>query len=121
MTILPLYKVQTNELITLHDHQVFAHEFPSLIYFLTMMWYLCISLAVLALIKNANCSCNYRMSHFPPEAPVPVSNFSYTGLTGHLNWYGLSKTANVLCLTGTHQSPIDISSSSSTIIDILDY
>lgn len=43
---------------------------------------------------------------------MPVNNFSYTGLTGPLNWFGLNKTANVLCSTGTHQSPIDIGNSS---------
>lgn len=76
------------------------------------MWYFCTSLAVLALLKSANCSCNYGTSHFTREALVPVNNFSYTGLTGPLNWYGLNKTANVLCSTGTHQSPIDIGNSS---------
>lgn len=81
------------------------------------MWYFCISLAVIALLGNANCSCNYRKSHFPREAVVPISNFSYTGLTGPLNWYGLNKTANVLCSTRTHQSPIDIDNSLGVWID----
>lgn len=81
-------------------------------FFLAEMWYFCTSLAALALFTSANCSCNYGTSHFPREASVPVNNFSYTGLTGPLNWYALNKTANVLCSTGTQQSPIDIGKSS---------
>jgi carbonic anhydrase len=67
------------------------------------MWYFYTNLAVLALLGSANCSC---------KDPVKISNYSYDGLTGPLNWYALGKTAdkipNELCSTGTHQSPIDI-------------
>jgi carbonic anhydrase len=78
------------------------------------MWYLYLSLAVLTLLRSVNCSCNYGTSHFPREASVPVNNYSYTGLSGPLNWYALNKTANALCSIGTHQSPIDIGNSSGT-------
>ncbi|MCJ1259635.1 hypothetical protein MMC24_007474 [Lignoscripta atroalba] len=36
--------------------------------------------------------------------------FSYTGLRGPLNWYGLNREANKLCSVGTHQSPIVVNS-----------
>lgn len=75
-------------------------------YFQTRMCYFYTSLAVLALLGSANCSCNH---------PVKVNNYSYDGLTGPLNWYALDKTdkeiPNKLCSTGTRQSPIDINTS----------
>jgi carbonic anhydrase len=43
---------------------------------------------------------------------VPTKDYSYTGLTGPLNWYGLNKTANEKCSTGMYQSPIEIDGSS---------
>lgn len=55
-----------------------------------------------------NAACNYGTLEFPREAQVPASKFSYDGLTGPLNWYGLNTTANAMCDHGTNQSPITI-------------
>jgi carbonic anhydrase len=73
-------------------------------------------LTVSALLECANSACNYRTSHFPALPSAPVNKFSYVGLSGPLNWYGLNKTANVLCSTGMYQSPIDIGNSSGTSV-----
>lgn len=60
----------------------------------------------LALAAPAFASCDYGTHLYPREHTVPVSTFGYNGLIGPLNWYGLNKTANELCATGQHQSPI---------------
>ncbi|PNY28636.1 Uncharacterized protein TCAP_01439 [Tolypocladium capitatum] len=62
-------------------------------------------------------ACNYGTSYFPREPNVTVGSFGYTGLNGPLNWYGLNKTANKLCATGRHQSPININASIPTSSD----
>lgn len=73
-------------------------------------------LTVSVLLESANSACNYRTSHFPSLPSVPVNKFSYVGLSGPLNWYGLNETANVLCSTGMNQSPIDIGNFSGTSV-----
>jgi carbonic anhydrase len=80
------------------------------------MWFFYPSLAVLALLRCANCACNYGTSHFPRAVSVPVNHFSYVGLSGPLNWYGLNKSANAMCALGMNQSPIDIGNSSGTSV-----
>jgi carbonic anhydrase len=70
---------------------------------------------ILAIVGVALSACNYGTSSFPREPSVPVSKFSYVGLTGPLNWYGLNKTANFLCDKGMNQSPIDIIPSAITL------
>jgi carbonic anhydrase len=47
---------------------------------------------------------------------VPVNKYSYVGLSGPLNWYGLNQTANAMCAVGMNQSPIDIGNSSMTSV-----
>lgn len=69
----------------------------------------------LSLVAPALAACDYGTHLYPREHIVPVSTFGYTGLTGPLNWYSLNKTANKLCATGEHQSPINLDSSISTI------
>lgn len=64
--------------------------------------------AALSLAAPAFASCNYGTHLYPRSETVPISNFSYTGLTGPLNWYGLNKTANRLCAVGQNQSPINL-------------
>lgn len=71
--------------------------------------------ALLSLFGNAVASCDYRTSHYPQEANVPVGKFGYTGLNGPLNWYNLNQSANQLCAKGQNQSPININSSIPTI------
>jgi carbonic anhydrase len=73
-------------------------------------------LAVSTLLKSVNSVCNHGTSHARSLTTVPVNHFSYVGLSGPLNWYGLNKTANVLCSTGMNQSPIDIGNSSGTSV-----
>jgi carbonic anhydrase len=65
-------------------------------------------LALLALLGETAANCAYGTSLFPRLANVPVSDFSYDGLSGPLNWYGLNETANSACDKGTQQSPIVI-------------
>ncbi|PKS12994.1 hypothetical protein jhhlp_000335 [Lomentospora prolificans] len=45
--------------------------------------------------------------HRRQEGAVEVNQFGYVGLTGPLNWVALD-AANILCATGTRQSPIDM-------------
>lgn len=74
------------------------------------------SLATIAIFfGTVNAACNYGTSEFPREPAIPVNKFSYAGLTGPLNWYGLNKTANYMCDQGTHQSPIDVATSNATV------
>ncbi|KAH8802925.1 alpha carbonic anhydrase [Xylogone sp. PMI_703] len=68
--------------------------------------------AIAILLRGAGAACNYGTSEFPREPSVPPNSFSYTGLTGPLNWYGLNKSTNALCSLGTRQSTIDIATSS---------
>ncbi len=71
--------------------------------------------AVASFLAEVDAACNYGTSEFPREPAVPASKFSYTGLTGPLNWYGLNKTANTMCDRGLNQSPIDVTASNTTI------
>jgi carbonic anhydrase len=80
------------------------------------------------LAGKALAACNYGTYDYPREPNVPVSSFSYTGLTGPLNWYGLNKTANALCAKGMNQSPINFNASScaakndsSVVFKVVDY
>ena len=55
-------------------------------------------------------TCLHGTSLFPRQAKgdaVPVSTFSYTGVTGPLGWAGL-KATNAPCSTSTQQSPINL-------------
>ncbi|OZJ03346.1 hypothetical protein BZG36_04205 [Bifiguratus adelaidae] len=45
------------------------------------------------------------------DITIPVATFGYTELKGPLHWYGLNKSANIVCAEGKHQSPIVIDSS----------
>ncbi|RFU82100.1 carbonate dehydratase [Trichoderma arundinaceum] len=69
----------------------------------------------LSLAAPALASCSYGTHLHPREEGVPISQFSYTGLTGPLNWFGLNKTANEACAKGHNQSPIDLDHSIHTI------
>ncbi|KAH6608242.1 hypothetical protein Trco_004555 [Trichoderma cornu-damae] len=69
----------------------------------------------LSLAAPVLAACDYGTHLYPREKAVPVSTFGYTGLTGPLNWLGLNKTANKLCATGHHQSPINLDSHISTV------
>jgi carbonic anhydrase len=71
-----------------------------------------LALAALSLVAPALAACDYG-THLNPrsEGAVPISTFGYTALDGPLNWHGLNATANALCATGKHQSPINIDSS----------
>ncbi|KAL7794242.1 alpha carbonic anhydrase [Trichoderma ceciliae] len=69
----------------------------------------------LSLAAPALAVCNYGTHLYPRENTVPVSTFGYNGLNGPLNWYSLNKTANKLCATGQHQSPINLDSSVSSV------
>jgi carbonic anhydrase len=80
-----------------------------------MLSYLCFVCPIAALLGAATAACNYGTAEFPREPQVPASKFSYVGLTGPLNWYGLNQTTNSMCDKGTHQSPIDIATSNTTI------
>jgi carbonic anhydrase len=71
--------------------------------------------AITVFFSVASAACNYGTSAFPRLPQVAVSKFTYTGLTGPLNWYGLDKTANGMCAKGTNQSPINIDTSKITI------
>lgn len=73
------------------------------------------ALTILAIVGVALSACSYGTTSFPREPSVPVSKFSYVGLTGPLNWYGLNETANFLCDKGMNQSPIDITPSAITL------
>ena len=64
----------------------------------------------LALLDTVSANCAYGTSAFPRLPNVEVSTFGYDGLHGPLNWYGLNKSANVLCDSGSTQSPIVIGS-----------
>lgn len=81
--------------------------------------------AAFACGTRANCA--YGTSVLPRLANVPVSSFSYSGLSGPLNWFGLNETTNRQCDIGTHQSPIVIDSTvpllppSSASLEIQDY
>ncbi|PTB40182.1 hypothetical protein M441DRAFT_28045 [Trichoderma asperellum CBS 433.97] len=68
----------------------------------------------LALVAPAFAACDYGTHLYPRERTVPVSTFGYNDLIGPLNWFGLNKTANKLCATGQHQSPIVLDSSIAT-------
>ncbi|KAL6877731.1 alpha carbonic anhydrase [Trichoderma longibrachiatum] len=75
-----------------------------------------LTLAALSLVAPALAACDYG-THLNPrsEGAVPISTFGYTALDGPLNWHGLNTTANALCATGKHQSPINIDASVSKI------
>jgi carbonic anhydrase len=73
------------------------------------------ALVISTICGVAHSACNYGTSLFSGEPSVPASEFSYTGLTGPLSWYGLNETANYLCGKGTNQSPIDITPSATTL------
>ena len=45
-----------------------------------------------------------------PRSEVVSPSFGYHGLKGPTNWYGINPETNALCAKGTHQSPIDVSS-----------
>lgn len=67
--------------------------------------------AITVFLSVASAACNHGTSAFPRLPQVAVSKFTYTGLTGPLNWYGLNKTANGMCAKGMNQSPININTS----------
>ena len=71
------------------------------------------------LLGSAGCAaadCAYGTTAFARLPSVKPSNFSYDALTGPLNWYGLNASANVLCDTGAHQSPIVIRSAETATV-----
>ncbi|KAK1238093.1 hypothetical protein MKX08_002672 [Trichoderma sp. CBMAI-0020] len=72
------------------------------------------TITALALVAPAFASCDYGTHLYPREHTVPVSTFGYNDLIGPLNWYSLNKTANELCATGQHQSPVVLDSSIAT-------
>lgn len=76
-------------------------------------------LAVALGSRLATANCAYGTSLSPRIAgllpDVNVSTFSYDGLSGPLNWFGLNKTANSVCSTGSQQSPIVINSTIATV------
>ncbi|KAK0748896.1 alpha carbonic anhydrase [Schizothecium vesticola] len=45
-----------------------------------------------------------------PRSEAVSPSFGYHGLKGPTNWYGINPETNTLCAKGTHQSPIDVSS-----------
>jgi carbonic anhydrase len=45
-----------------------------------------------------------------PRSEFASPSFGYHGLKGPTNWFGINPEANALCAKGTHQSPIDVSS-----------
>ena len=53
------------------------------------------------------CLHNHRRNLQAGPGSVPISNFSYIGVTGPLGWAGLNP-ANVKCSTANVQSPINI-------------
>ncbi|KAL1844991.1 hypothetical protein VTK73DRAFT_1381 [Phialemonium thermophilum] len=60
---------------------------------------------------RALASCAYGTHLFPraEEGAVEINTFGYAGTVGPLNWASLDGgEANVLCATGTRQSPIDM-------------
>lgn len=61
-------------------------------------------------VSLASAFCAHGTTLFPRDssAKVQASNFSYGGLTGPLNWYGLNTTTSEACSLGKNQSPIDI-------------
>jgi len=65
--------------------------------------------AFVALAASVNAVCMHATRHLPRQEaePVPISDFSYTGLTGPTNWAGI-KAENAGCATNTVQSPINI-------------
>ncbi|KAK1757946.1 alpha carbonic anhydrase [Echria macrotheca] len=70
---------------------------------------------VLLLILSLTGTCLAHEHHgttlFPRADDIPPPAFGYHGINGPLNWYGLDQEKNELCAKGTHQSPIDLSSS----------
>lgn len=102
----------------MHEQRGAARQHRLLLkfYLRIMLFSLYQSLAFLALLGSAKCACSYGTSHFPRLPSVPVNKFSYVGLSGPLNWYGLNQTANALCALGKNQSPIDIGNSSMTYV-----
>ena len=46
-----------------------------------------------------------------PRSEFVSPSFGYHGLKGPTNWFGINPEANTLCAKGTHQSPIDVTSS----------
>lgn len=94
--------------------------------FVTML--LPVSLVYLAsLIPIVSSSPQHGKSLNPRQALVPVAQFSYTGITGPLNWHALNLTANAKCAHGRNQSPININSTvpasdgSALVLKIPDY
>jgi carbonic anhydrase len=69
------------------------------------------ALALSSLVSLAAAICSHGTHLFPRDssAPVKVASFSFTGLTGPLNWHGL-KPENEACALGHEQSPINIDS-----------
>lgn len=59
-------------------------------------------------VAKVQCSCDYGTRSYPREAAIPEPKFGYDGLQGPLNWAALDAEVNVLCRTGTHQSPINL-------------
>lgn len=76
-----------------------------------------ITVSLLSWAGYALAACTHGTPYFPREPNVTVDSFGYTGLDGPLNWYGLNKTANKLCSTGRHQSPINLNASIPTSSD----
>ncbi|KAK7032398.1 hypothetical protein VNI00_013146 [Paramarasmius palmivorus] len=68
-------------------------------------------LSILAVTGTATCSCLHGTTFLRRElsegGQVRVSNFSYDGERGPINWASLNQN-NTLCRTGTTQSPINI-------------
>ena len=74
--------------------------------------------AFLAAARVVVASCAHGTSLFPRAEgeAVPIGKFGYTGLQSPINWLSLDPVANVLCATGTRQSPIDMTNGQFTLI-----
>lgn len=65
------------------------------------------------LLQTVQSTCAHGTTLHRRESTINPPTFSYSGITGPLNWHGIS-SSNSICATGTHQSPINIHSSTIT-------
>lgn len=68
-----------------------------------------LSLALASLLGGAF-SHELHGTSLHPRSEIVTPSFGYHGLKGPTNWFGINPEANALCAKGTHQSPIDVSS-----------
>lgn len=68
--------------------------------------------AVSIFASGTQAVCDHNTHLFARDAPS--QQFTYTGLTGPLNWHSLN-TNNTLCAKGTQQTPINLDSSITTV------